>query len=65
MLADVQGFSYKEISATLGRPIGTVMSRISRGRDLLRKELLEVAEQRGIVRRKPIPQISVPFAATE
>lgn len=39
MLADVQEFSYKEIQETLGIPIGTVMSRLSRGRQLLRAEL--------------------------
>ena len=39
MLADVQEFSYKEIHETLSIPIGTVMSRLSRGRDYLRTEL--------------------------
>jgi len=44
MLADVKEFSYKEIQETLGIPIGTVMSRLSRGRQLLRKELAGAGE---------------------
>ena len=48
LLADVQEFSYKEVAATLGVPVGTVMSRLSRGRKLLRAELSRVAEGYGI-----------------
>jgi RNA polymerase sigma-70 factor (ECF subfamily) len=43
MLADVQEFSYKEIQESLGIPIGTVMSRLSRGRQLLRAQLADHA----------------------
>jgi RNA polymerase sigma-70 factor (ECF subfamily) len=48
LLADVQEFSYKEVAATLGVPVGTVMSRLSRGRKLLRAELSEIASSYGI-----------------
>jgi RNA polymerase sigma-70 factor (ECF subfamily) len=50
MLADVQEFSYKEIQETLGIPAGTVMSRLSRGRQLLRVHLAECGARAGIVR---------------
>ena len=43
LLADVQEFSYKEIQEMLGIPIGTVMSRLSRGRQLLRAYLADYA----------------------
>ena len=48
LLADVEEFSYKEIAETLRIPVGTVMSRLSRGRKLLRQELEEVARSYGI-----------------
>jgi RNA polymerase sigma-70 factor (ECF subfamily) len=48
LLADVEEFSYKEIAETLKIPLGTVMSRLSRGRRLLRQELAEVARSYGI-----------------
>ena len=48
VLTDVQEFSYKEVAATLGVPVGTVMSRLSRGRKLLRAELSGIAETYGI-----------------
>ncbi|MGH9194447.1 MAG: sigma factor-like helix-turn-helix DNA-binding protein, partial [Acidimicrobiia bacterium] len=49
LLADVEGFSYKEISGMLGIPIGTVMSRLHRGRKALQKTLWELARKRGFV----------------
>jgi RNA polymerase sigma-70 factor (ECF subfamily) len=39
LLADVQEFSYKEVADTLNIPVGTVMSRLSRGRAVLRTQL--------------------------
>ena len=49
LLVDVEEFSYKDASAILGVPIGTVMSRLSRGRKLLRERLAEIARQYGIL----------------
>jgi RNA polymerase sigma-70 factor (ECF subfamily) len=46
--ADVEGYSYKEISEIVGVPTGTVMSRLHRGRKLLRASLTEYAKSRGI-----------------
>jgi RNA polymerase sigma-70 factor (ECF subfamily) len=48
ILSDVEEFSYKEIAAALEIPIGTVMSRLARGRKLLRAQLATVANQYGI-----------------
>lgn len=48
LLADVQEFAYKEIAEILGIPIGTVMSRLNRGRKLLRIELADLAQAYGI-----------------
>lgn len=47
-LADVEGFSYKEIAEIMGTPIGTVMSRLNRGRTQLRKLLADHAASLGI-----------------
>ena len=47
-LSDVEGFSYKEIATIMATPIGTVMSRLNRGRSQLRKALAEYAADRGI-----------------
>ena len=48
LLADVEGFSYKEISDIMDVPIGTVMSRLHRGRKALQKALWEFASERGL-----------------
>ncbi|MGB5655436.1 MAG: sigma-70 family RNA polymerase sigma factor [Acidimicrobiia bacterium] len=48
LLADVDGFSYREIAEMLDIPIGTVMSRLHRGRTALQKKLWDVAEEHGI-----------------
>jgi RNA polymerase sigma-70 factor, ECF subfamily len=49
LLGDVEGFSYKEIAEILDVPIGTVMSRLHRGRRALQKRLYDFGRQRGLV----------------
>ena len=49
LLSDVDGFSYKEISEMLEIPIGTVMSRLHRGRKAMQKMLYEYARDRGLI----------------
>jgi RNA polymerase sigma-70 factor, ECF subfamily len=50
LLVDVEEFAYKDAAEILAVPIGTGMSRLSRGRKLLREQLLEVAQSYGIGR---------------
>lgn len=50
LLCDVEGFSYAEIAAITGVPIGTVMSRLSRGRKLLQRLLWDYAREKGFRR---------------
>jgi RNA polymerase sigma-70 factor, ECF subfamily len=50
LLADVQGFSHKEIADILGVPEGTVMSRLYRGRHILQRRLWEFVQDRHFVR---------------
>ena len=52
LLADVEGFSYKEIAEILDIPMGTVMSRLFRGRKALQKALWNLATERGLVEAK-------------
>jgi len=58
LLADVQEFDYKEVAMILEIPIGTVMSRLNRGRAQLKKSLARVAGEYGI----GTPQIAPSFA---
>ena len=51
LLADVEGFSYKEIAEILDIPMGPVMSRLHRGRKALQKRLYDFASERGLVPR--------------
>jgi RNA polymerase sigma-70 factor (ECF subfamily) len=53
LLADVEGFSYKEIAEILDIPIGTVMSRLHRGRKALQKRLYEFAVDRNLTDPDP------------
>ena len=53
VLSDVEGFSYAEMAEIMDVPMGTVMSRLHRGRKALQKRLLDLAIDKGIVGRRP------------
>ncbi len=55
LLADIEGFSYKEIAEILDIPVGTVMSRLYRGRKLLEAAMLRYARERGYLRDGAAP----------
>jgi RNA polymerase sigma-70 factor (ECF subfamily) len=65
LLADVEGFSYKEIADILEIPIGTVMSRLHRGRKSMQKQLGEYAARRGLVVAAPSKPGADPSGPTE
>lgn len=54
LLADVEGFSYKEIAEIMDVPVGTVMSRLHRGRGALQKALHDFGLERGFVEAQPL-----------
>lgn len=56
VLLDVEGFAYKEIAEMLDIPIGTVMSRLHRGRKFLQRRLYDLARERGIAAAKAMPR---------
>jgi RNA polymerase sigma-70 factor, ECF subfamily len=51
LLADIEGFSYKEIAEIIGRPSGTVMSRLFRGRRMLQRILEKYARREGYIKQ--------------
>jgi RNA polymerase sigma-70 factor (ECF subfamily) len=51
VLVYAEDMSYRELAATLGCPVGTVMSRLHRGRKILERELWECAKRRGLIRK--------------
>jgi RNA polymerase sigma-70 factor (ECF subfamily) len=53
VLSDVEDFSYAEMAEIMDVPLGTVMSRLHRGRKALQKRLWDVARERGIVKGEP------------
>jgi RNA polymerase sigma-70 factor (ECF subfamily) len=63
ILCDVEEFSYEEIANIMGCPIGTVMSRLHRGRKLLQRSLYNHALALGIVKGEAMPETKVPEPA--
>ena len=55
LLADVEGFAYKEIAEMLDIPIGTVMSRLHRGRKAMQRALYDYAKERGLASEEDAP----------
>jgi RNA polymerase sigma-70 factor, ECF subfamily len=53
ILSDLEGFTYAEMAEIMGVPMGTVMSRLHRGRKALQKRLLDLAKEKGIVKDAP------------
>jgi RNA polymerase sigma-70 factor (ECF subfamily) len=53
VLSDIEGFTYAEMAEIMDVPMGTVMSRLHRGRKALQKRLWDLAKDRGIVKDKP------------
>lgn len=60
LLVDVDGFAYREAADVLGIPVGTIMSRLYRGRHALRRRLVEYARRRRLVRESPAQDGEVP-----
>lgn len=56
VLLDVEGFAYREIAEMLDIPIGTVMSRLHRGRKFLQRRLYDLARERGIAAARTMPR---------
>lgn len=64
LLADVEGFAYKEIAEMLDIPIGTVMSRLHRGRKALERELYDFAVERGLA-DPPDPELDADLEVSD
>ena len=60
--SDVEGFAYKDIAEILDIPLGTVMSRLHRGRRILREKLLDYARENGL-RPSTIAKVEAKAAA--
>lgn len=60
LLSDVLDWTYREIAAALGVPVGTVMSRLSRGREQLKRRLWDVAKDRGYWSRSDAKESGTP-----